>query len=157
MNPFSKLEIYGVIGIALMLAMLGTYFKGRHDGAESVQARFDVFVAKTEALGAEAQRRADQQKADDKLAKEKADADNLKTVAALNGAIVGLRNARPAGNLVPAAPAGSRRPDLICFDRQAYQSAYGGLVKELRGIADEGTAATVNLDTAKLWAQSKGK
>lgn len=153
----TRLEIYLAGIIAFLLTCAGAYFYGHHVGYQAEKVEFDKFVAKTEALGIAAQAKADQQKADDKLAKEKADATNAQTVTALAATITGLRNSRPAGNLVPAAPAGSKRPDLICFDREAYKSAYGGLVKDLRGIADEGTAATVNLDTAKLWAQRPTK
>lgn len=147
--------MYVAIGLGFLLTLAAAYFYGHHVGYAAEKAEFDKFVAKTEALGIAAQAKADQQKADDKLAKEKADANNAQTVAALTFTIDRMRNSRPAGNLVPAAPAGSKRPDLICFDREAYKSAYGGLVKELRGLADEGTKSTIDLNTAKTWAQKK--
>lgn len=155
MNPLllAKLELYGGILLAVTLCFMAAYFYGHHQGFKEEKAEYDAFVVKVDAAGREAQLKADQQKAEDKLAKEKADDENRKTIAALTGTITSLRNSRPAGNLVPPAPAGSKRPDLVCFDRSSYQSAYGGLVKEVRGLSDEGTAATVDLNTAKAWAR----
>lgn len=118
-----------------------------------VQSDFDKFKADTAKAGEVAQAKASDQTKADKLAKDQADADHARTVAALNLTIDGLRKQRPPGSFVPAAPAGASRPDLICFDRAAYSAADGDFTAGARGLADEGTAATIDLDTAKRWAQ----
>ena len=159
MNPvlLAKLEAYGAGLLVVLVVGFGLYWKGHIDGAERVQLKFDAFVSETKALGDKARADALKKESDDKLAKGKADEQNRMVIATLTSTISGLRQQRASagGGQLPAAPAGAKRPDLICFDRQAYQSAYGGLVTEVRGLADEGTASTVNLDTAKLWAQAR--
>lgn len=119
-----------------------------------VQADFDKFKADTAKAGEVAQAKAIDQAKADKLAKDQADAQHTRTVAALNLTINGLRNQHPSSSFVPAAPAGASRPDLICFDRAAYIAADGDFTAGARGLADEGAAATVDLDTAKGWAQA---
>jgi hypothetical protein len=151
----AKWEIYGIAVAALVVAMFGAYFYGHHVGYMDEKAEYDKFVAKVEAQGEIAKQAAAKKEADDKQAKKDADDANRTTIAALTLTIDRMRAQRPAGGNVPAAPAGSKRPDLICFERAAYQSAYGGLVKEVRGLADEGTKSTVDLDTAKSWSQKK--
>lgn len=87
--------------------------------------------------------------------KEKADARNARMHANNRAVIERLRRERDSasGGGVPPAPASSPRPDLACFDRAQYIDAYRRLVEGLRGLADESTAATVDLDTAKAWAK----
>ena len=119
---------------------------------DALHARFDGFVATTKAEGEAAKEAADKQAAADKLKKGKSDAENLQTRAALAIALNSLRAQRPAGSLLPPAPAGSSRPDLACYDRAELGRAYGDLVTEIRGFADEGSAAVIDLNTAKAWA-----
>ncbi len=151
----NKLEIYGIALVIAAILMAGAYYKGHHAGFTEEKAVYDQFVAKVEAQGEQAKAEAKKKTDEDKLNKDNADESNRKTVASLVSTINSLRAQRPAGGNVPPVPAGSKRPDLICFDREAYKSAYGGLVKDVRGLADEGTAATINLDTAKSWAQRR--
>lgn len=138
------------VGIAIALAVVRHHYI--EIGRQEVQVKFDAFVAKTKAEGEKAQAESDAHKAADIANKEKADHENAATVAALNTVIYGLRHSNTSAGNLPPAPAGSSRPDLACFDRAAYQSAYGILVEGLRGLADEGTAATVDLNTAKRWS-----
>ena len=155
MPDVSKLEVYAIGALALILAFLGIYFYGHHEGFEEEKAAYDLFVSQTAALGKKATADADAQVARDKLAKEKADEDNLKRIADLDTTIKQLRAQHSGGSFLPAAASGSLRPDLACFDRTAYLAAFGEFVTEARGLVDEGAAATVDLDTAKLWAQGK--
>lgn len=150
-----------ILLIALGISAAGDAFlanrwlAAREDAASEHQARID-FIASQKALGEEAAKKAALQQASDKLKKDTADAENAKRIADLNGTIGRLRKQRDsagAGRL-PPAPAGSTRVDLACFDRAEYQRAYGEFVARLRGLADEGTAATVDLDSAKKWAQN---
>lgn len=122
---------------------------------DALQGRFDAFRTQVAYAGKLAQIAADKEIAAGKLAKENADAENSRTHAADIATIASLRRERDSArrSAVPAAPAGSSRPDLACFERTALESALGGFIAEIRGLADEGTAATVDLNTAKLWAK----
>lgn len=155
MNPTL---ILGVL-LALSVAGNGILFK-LYIGAEKEVARvtqaFASFKAQVKVEGEEAQKKADAQKAADLQRKKDADDEHAKTVAALNADIGKLRHDRDGarGGFVSPAPAGASRPDLSCYDRAALESALGGFIAEIRGFADEGSAATVDLNTAKTWAQA---
>ena len=142
-------------GLTLALYVQSSRLEGEQEAHGRTKASYAAFVSDTKRMGLEAQKRADDQKAKDKLAKEKADAENAKTIAALTADIGRMRRERAnsRGDGVPPAPPGSKRADLACFDRAEYRRAYGELVTEIRGGADEGTASTVNLNTARKWAQ----
>jgi hypothetical protein len=154
---------YRWLAIAALVAAVagfGALQMHEHDqkAYNELSAEYVQFKATVAAQGAAAQKKADADKLADKQSKEKADANHAKTVADLNAGITRLRALHdngPAGSGVPAALPGSGRPDLACFDRAEYQQAYRSLVAEIRGQSDEGTAGTVDLDTAKLWAQTR--
>jgi hypothetical protein len=88
------------------------------------------------------------------LLKEEADEENRMERDRLRRTIEQLRARRPSTVFLPAPGASAGDPDLACFDRPLVERAYGTLVRGLRELADEGSAATVDLDTAKRWAQS---
>ncbi len=135
--------------LALATAAAGAATKGWIDE----KAAFDSFRGATAALAKEAEGKTEVRIKFDKLNKEKTDADHDTKVAALAATLGELRKSRPAGSFVPAAPAGASRPELLCFDRAEYQQADGEFTAEARGLADEGTASTVDLDAVKEWAQ----
>ena len=140
-----NLLLYGLVALAIMASIgTGVHFVKQWGGNE-VRAEWKQANARAETA-------ARQKESADRQSKEKADAENVATVARLNAGIAKLRNERDrrAPN-VPAAPATSSRPDLACFDRAEYQRAYGDLVTEVRGFADEGTTRTLELDNAKRW------
>ena len=91
---------------------------------------------------------------DDKRRKQEADNAHKTESARLAGIIAGLRKSRPSSSFVPPAPAASSRPDLACYDRPELERTTGKLIEGLRGLADEGTAAAVDLNTAKAWANA---
>lgn len=129
----------------------------RHDKIDydALKTQYDQFMGGIKAIGKAAQDRAAAQQKADLAKKEQADAENARTHAADAVTIASLRRQRDSarGSNVPAAAPGSSRPDLACFDRAALESALGGLLAEIRGLADEGTAATVDLNTAREWAK----
>ena len=147
-------EIYLVAG-AVVIAM-GAAIAIQTYRLNELRIEYAEFKAGVEALGRAAEKSAKEKEAKDKLAKEQADAANAKTTATLNAAISKLRAQRPRTIFLPAAPAGSNRPDLACFDRAEYQRADGEATGRLfagaRSLADEGTKNTVDLDTGKGWA-----
>ena len=126
----------------------------------AVQAQYDLLVEKTRVLGEQQKKDTEEKDAAYKAVKERADEENARQHAADIATILRLRRAatNPSSSVLPAAPTGSSRPDLICFDRAEYQredgNALGILFAGARSLADEGTAATVDLNTAKNWAKA---
>jgi hypothetical protein len=121
---------------------------------QKLDAQYQSFGAGVAKLGEQAKAKNALIALDQLKAKERADEQNRRITAGLRADIKRLRDdrARSGSGVVPAAPAGSVRPDLACFGRTELERAYGELVTEVRGLADEGTAATVDLDTTKKWA-----
>lgn len=151
-------------GAALLIAAAGwgAYAMHRHDKAAytTLESEFTTFKATVAAKGEQARQQAVLQQKQDKKRKDDADKRYAQTVAALDANIRGLRAAADSRSYsLPAAPATSSRPDLACFDREQYQREMGILDARLlqgsRNLADEGTTATVGLDTGKTWAQSR--
>ena len=124
---------------------------------DALQAKYDGFVATTKAEGEAAKKLAEAKAKADRQLKESSDHEYETTIASLRADVKRMRDDRARSRFVPAAPAGSRSPDLACFDRAEYQRTDGVVTEKLfagaRGLADEGTAATVDLDSAKRWAQ----
>lgn len=150
---FISLSLTGYIylGLGAVILLLGLAVKVQSSRLESCKEEHRAFIAQTERLGLEAKAKAKQIEAQDKLKKEVAD-NELKKLRSANAEFKRLRDSNPGERRLPKPPAETRRPDLSCFDRTELERAYGELVKEVRGIADEGTEATLSLDTAKQWA-----
>lgn len=154
-NPVSMLWIGGGIFLAGLTIGGGGAWTVQGWRLDAANSKYDVFVAKTEALGKAQEAAAKVKDAENQSKMEKANAENARTKSALAIALNSVRNARPSSSFVPQAPAGAKRPDLICFDRAEYIRADGEFTAEARGLSDEGTTATVDLNTAKTWAQPK--
>jgi len=124
-----------------------------------VQAQYDLFVEKARVLGEQQAEEAKRRDEANKVLMEQADEENKRQHAADIATILRLRRAaaNPSSGTLPSAPTGSSRPDLICFDRAEYQredgNALGILFAGARALADEGTAATIDLNSAKKWAK----
>ncbi len=149
---FPSLYIY--LGLGAVILLLGIGLKVQSSRLESCKAEFQTFKSEVERLGLEAKEKAKKQEALDKLKKDKADAE-LRKLRSANAEFKRLRDSDTSRRRLPPAPAETSRPDLSCFDRSELERAYGELVKEVRGIADEGTEATISLDAAKQWASEK--
>ena len=149
------------ICLAVAVAALGVMTKlylGKRDELAAEKQAFVSFRAQVKVLGEAAATKAKAQEMSDKLAKDTADAENAATVARLNASIAKLRHDADSArrSVLPAAPSGSKRPDLLCLDRAEYQREDGVLTERLlqgaRGLADEGTKNTVGLATGQKWA-----
>jgi len=139
MNPITRLEIYAGIGVILMAVMLGAYLKGRSDGAEKVQLKFDAFVSETKALGMKAEA--------DKAKKEQADAAKIATaVTTRDAALASLRVAqsRARSGFVPNSTAGSKDSGNVCYDRPTLDAALRKLDTGVSNLVTEGDAAMIN-------------
>ena len=117
-----------------------------------VQAEYDGFVATTKAQGEAAKKLADAKAAEDKRKKESSDHDYQTTIAGLNADIKRMRDDRARSRFVPAAPAGSRRVDLACFDRAELERTLQQFDEAVTGLIAEGDADAVGLNVGRSWA-----
>lgn len=151
--PALPLMTWLAIGGAVVLLLSWGALYIQTQRLETVKDEYAEFAAMVKVAGEQAQKAADAQAAQDKRNKERADAEHMRATTALRADIARMRESRSGGNfLSPAAP-GAKRPDLACYDRTELESAIRGLDKGLQGLVDEGSQATVDLNTLKLWAQ----
>ena len=145
--------------------LLGSFALGLASGAggawtvqgwrlDAVKAEFDGFVTTTKAQGEIAENLAKAKEAEDKRNKEKSDADYQNAISGLRADVKRLRDDRARGGYVPAAPAGSRNPEIACFDRADLEQALRRLDEGISGLIDEGDADAVGLNVARRWAAS---
>lgn len=147
----------------LLWLALGSFALGLASGAggawtvqgwrlDAVQAKFDGFVTITKAQGEAAEKLAKAKADEDKRNKERVDREYQTTIAGLAADVKRLRDDRARSGYVPAAPAGSRSPDLACFDRAELEQALRRFDEEVTGLFAEGDADAVGLNVARSWA-----
>ena len=147
----------------LLWLALGSFALGLASGAggawtvqgwrlDAVQAKFDGFVTTTKAQGEAAEKLAKAKADEDKRNKERVDREYQTTIAGLAADVKRLRDDRARGGYVPAAPAGSRSPELACFDRTELEQALRRFDEEVTGLFAEGDADAVGLNVARSWA-----
>ena len=95
---------------------------------------------------------ADAKEAEDKRKKESSDHEYQTTIASLRADVKRMRDARAGSRFVPAAPAGSRRVDLACFDRAELERTIRDFDTAIQGLVDQGSADAVGLNVARSWA-----
>ena len=151
----------GVFFLTLFIAIAFGFYEGwkwERPAVKVAQDKLTTFTAQVKTLGQTAQKAADARKLADQQAKESTDAKIAAVQAAADSTIGKLRHDLESArrSILPTAPAGSSRPDLLCLDRATFERGYGELAERLRsgarGIADKGTAATIDLNGAKEWA-----
>lgn len=147
----SKLLTWGVVGLGALSLFLGTLLYIQTQRLDLTKREHALYVKEVTEMGERAQKAADERARKEKEAKSAADKKYKKDLAVLGAELKRMRDNR--GDGVPPIPPDTRRPDLICFDRAEYKRAYGELVAEVRGLADEGTKNTLALDNAKEWAR----
>ena len=118
----------------------------------ATQARFDGFVGTVKAQGEATKKLADATAAEDKRKKESSDHEYQTTIASLRADVKRMRDARAGSRFVPAAPAGSRRVDLACFDRAELERTIRDFDTAIQGLVDQGSADAVGLNVARRWA-----
>ena len=118
----------------------------------ATQARFDGFVGTVKAEGEAAKKLAEAKADEDKRTKENSDHEYKIALAGLRADNQRLRDARAGSRIVPAAPAGSRSPDLACFDRAELEQALQRFDAGIAGLFDEGDTNAVGLNVARSWA-----
>ena len=143
--------------------LLGSFALGLASGAggawtvqgwrlDAVQAKFDGFVATTKAEGEAAEKLAKAAADEDKRNKERVDREYQTTIAGLAADVKRLRDDRARSGYVPAAPAGSRSPDLACFNRAELERTIRDFDTAIQGLVDQGSADAVGLNVARSWA-----
>lgn len=147
-------RLYAALGALAVVGLLLAGLIIQTKRLEAVQTEYATFAAGVEQVGKLAVAAAEKQKADDKLKKEKADAENATAIAAVRADNARLRAQRASRSYVPTAASGAASPERACFDRALLERALRDLDEGVSGLVDEGSEATVNLDTAKRWAQS---
>ncbi len=142
-----------VAGFAAALFLAGAYWQRGRDAEAygKLDREFTAYKATVAAGQAVAAKRA----LEDLKFKERTDAEQERRDARQRARIDELRNRPDApGGSLPPAPAGSSCPEgQACFDRDAFERAYRGLVTEIRGLADEGAAVEGALRVAREWAR----
>ena len=124
---------------------------------QRLEAEYNKFKGGVAALGEQAKTKNAIQALNDLKLKERTDEQNRIDRAADRAAITRLRDDadRARRSPLPPAPAGSSRPDLLVLDRAEFERAHGEALSRLRDgarrLADEGTAATIDLNTGKMW------
>ena len=113
----------------------------------------ETFIAKLESQAAQQKEAAEKKADEDRKAKETADENTQNQLDSLHRTIKRLRDERARAGSVPAAPAGSTKPDLACFDRTLFSGAVGNLEAGVEGLVAEGTENTIALDNARRWAR----
>lgn len=111
-----------------------------------------AYVATVTAQGVAAKKLADMQAQNAKRIKENSDHAYQTAIARLNSDVRRLRDDRSRTSYVPAAPAGSGRADLACFDRAELERALQHLDAGLSGLIAEGDADAVGLSAVRDWA-----
>lgn len=146
--PFlQKLLMYLVVAVGLVAA---GYMKGCVDkGVELTNYKANVAAAakaREEQIEKEKQTREAITKAKDAAHAAERAADKL--------ALDRVR-AAASRSAVPAAPEGTKRPDLACFDRAQLDAALGEYRREVTELVGEGSACAVDLNAAKAWWQEQ--
>lgn len=148
-----SLIAYGVIILGILGALGGLYGTIHHSGVKEGRAEVQKSWDATNEL---ARKRAIAKDEENRIAKEKADAQNAKSRRDLDGLYAAYRSLRDQprhGSLLPAAPSGAASPATATFDRASLDRALSGFDKGVTGLLSEGDAAIVDLNTAKRWAR----
>ena len=160
--PFLTPAILRLVALGLAFLAFGAftaYRMHKHDqiALNALQSEYDTFKGGVAALGKAAEVRTKAENAANLKRKQDADKENADAFAVANRTIASLRRDadRARGSFVPGASSTAKRPDLACFDRVELESAVRGLVTEVRGFVDEGGKATLDLNTARVWAAGR--
>lgn len=151
-NPWALLpSIYKYGAYALIAAAI--YGFGWLQGAHGEQIKAAKFEAATEAFSVAAKQHAEQVAKADKLRKEKADAENKRTITNLRADVKRLRDNRASGGGLSAPATSAESPDRICFDPAKLSGALRKFDEGVLGLVEGCSESVINLDTAKKWAQ----
>lgn len=157
---FIQLSIaaWAAIAAGVVILALGTALKVQTSRLETVKQEYATFKGGVAALGEQAKAAAAKQALHDLKNRERTDDENARRIAAFRTAIAQLRDERDRArsSIVPPNPAGSKCPDgQACFDRAELERALRAFRAGSRGLTDEGSEVTIDLDSAKAWAKGR--
>jgi hypothetical protein len=152
------IKMYLYAGIALLVVGLGLAVKIQTSRLDSCKEAAAAFKAVVKAEGEAAAKEAARVNLVNSKAMEAAH-ERIKVLSANNAVLIKrLRSNNPPQSRLPPPPSNTKRPDLLCLDRETYQREDGILIAKLfegaRSLADEGTTHTLKLSTAVEWAKS---
>ena len=153
-NPALLLWIAGVAFVLGLSSGAGGAWWLQGLRLDAVQAEYDGFVATTKAQGEAAKKEAEAKAKADRQVKESSDREYQTNIASLRADVKRMRDARAGSRFVPAAPAGSRRVDLACFDRAELERTIRDFDTAVQGLVDQGSTDAVGLNVARGWAAS---
>jgi hypothetical protein len=134
-------------GAALILSWGAVYVQTKRLAAS--QGEIAAFRAASQAAEEQAKKKT---VADAKLKKEKDD-ETKRRIAGVESRYKRLLDANARGVLPPAEPADSvAGTTLVCFQRDQFESAINGFIRDAAGIALEGDTASIGLNVARSWA-----
>lgn len=148
MNPLALVSFWPYMALAAVLLFSGGYLKGCTDES----ARGASFRAAVETVGKAQQALTSKRVKANLERKRVSDAENLKLRTDYVLLSRRLRE-RTGTSIVPSAPANALRPDLVTFDRAAFNRAVGEFLAETEGLLEEGDTGRIDLDSARRWAQ----
>ena len=156
--------IYLYAGVGILILLLGAVVKVQSSRLETCKTEHAAFVVQVKAAG-DAQQAATKLKDEqNKLAKEKSDAQNAKAkrdLAGLYDAYGKLLDTNSRLSQLPQAAPGSTSPADITFDRASLDRglavADGILQSGAAKILRRGDEAVTDLNTAKTWAKDLPK
>ena len=153
-GALATLQIYALLAAGVVLVGMGLTIYLYRSALENCRLEHRAFVAETKAVGEKAQREADAEKARLTKAKENADATAKRLAMELDVVRTRLRSERASRNLVSAAPAGSRSPQVACFNRADLGGALQRFEAGIISLLGEGDNAVSNLNVAKGWIRA---
>jgi hypothetical protein len=158
-------KVVAVLIIIALILSFGFYAGSRWESAktERVQAAYDKFVMESKL---EAQRQDGKTKLENQRlqsVKKISDEENSRardSLAFYARRLRELTEKSASGSIMPRPPANTTNPSLTCFDRAeldgadaTYRAGEADRRARIQEIVRKGAAATVDLDSAKLWAQ----
>jgi len=139
-------------GIAVGAAPAWKYQAARLDTAK---AEYKSFVDQTRLIGEQAQKEAAKKAAQDKLNKERYDAQHKKDIAANADLARRMLDARSSSDYLSGASASTGDTERSCFNRAQLDSAVRRFDARVSGIIEKGSDAQIGLDTGRAWVQGR--
>ena len=149
--PALPLMGWAAIAAGAIIAALGIGLKIQTARLDTVKTEYAQFRAGVKVVGEQTQVRKVEIELANKQRKERADAENIRTIAALDADNKRLRDERASRSLLPERAAGPGRADRITFDRAELDAALRKYEAGIQGLLEEGDKARVNLNTGRQW------
>lgn len=142
------LALAGAVVFLLMFAAI----KVQSSRLAVCKADHKTFVAQTKAAGDAQEARTKAEIGRQASLLKQSEVQNAKLSAGLATANQRLRDERASRRLVPAAPEGSKRPDLACFDRAELDATLRRFAESVAGLTEQGDQNTLRLKLSRDWA-----